>query len=82
MEPEQREALCGGGERGDVRSVEGRLHTRFTGPSSAGLPGIWKERSGKSTPWSEWYILSRRVGGRCVFHKERTQLRAAGLVRC
>lgn len=28
----------------------------LVGPSSAGLPGIWKERSGKSTPWSEWYI--------------------------
>ena len=40
----------------DVCCVEGCVHTLFAGPSSAGLPGIWKERSGKSTPWSEWYI--------------------------
>lgn len=42
--------------------VEGWVHTVFAGPSSAGLPGMWKERSGKSTPWSEWYILPQSVG--------------------
>lgn len=35
---------------------EGFLHSVLVGLSSAGMPGIWKERSGKSTPWSEWYI--------------------------
>lgn len=43
-----------------VRYVGGCVHTLFAGPSSAGLPGIWKERSGKSTPWSEWYIWKKK----------------------
>ncbi len=59
----------------DVWCVEGCVHT-FAGPSSAGLPGIWKERSGRSTPWSEWYIWKKKeterkyvIGG----HKYRHQ---------
>lgn len=42
--------------KAEVWCVEGCVHTLFSGPSAAELPGIWKERSGKSTPWSEWYI--------------------------
>lgn len=37
----------------ETRCVGSCIHTLFAGPLSAGQPGIWKERSGKSTPWSE-----------------------------
>lgn len=47
---ETRAEGCPAWVKDDGPCVAGRIHAVLVGSNAAGLPGIWKERSGKSTP--------------------------------
>lgn len=64
-----------GGNEGPLRVKEKKVEVRLVGkyfhtatPRSVRPPGIWKERSGKSTTWSEWEIWRGKNRNEMIKH--------------